>query len=102
MEKWMSVIKQSSCETNIYNLQLQKTVQDFDGKTLTIKAWSVTFGLATIASAFISHRRDCLDGRRRMTPEKCFTSGSKNTHRNGPRIASPHIFHVAFDTFVGI
>jgi hypothetical protein len=41
-------------------------------------------------------------GRWRMAPQKFFTTGSKNTHRNGPRIAPPHIFHVAFRTFVGI
>jgi hypothetical protein len=37
-------------------LQLQKAVEDFDGRVLTIKAWSVSFGLATIAGAFLSHR----------------------------------------------
>lgn len=33
-------------------LQLQKTVEDFDSRSLTIKAWSVTFSLAAIGIAF--------------------------------------------------
>lgn len=33
---------------------LQKTIEDFDGRALTIKAWSVTFGLASLVSAFAS------------------------------------------------
>jgi len=37
-------------------LQLQKTIEDFDARALTIKAWSVSFGLASIAGAFASHR----------------------------------------------
>ncbi|MCX2546556.1 hypothetical protein [Pseudomonas sp. COW5] len=36
-------------------LHLQKTIEDFDSRALTIKAWSVTFGLASIAGAFASH-----------------------------------------------
>jgi hypothetical protein len=36
-------------------LHIQKTIEDFDSRTLTIKAWSVTFGLVAIASAFASH-----------------------------------------------
>lgn len=36
-------------------LQLQKTIEEFDSRALTIKAWSVTFGLAAIAGAFASH-----------------------------------------------
>jgi len=39
-------------------LQLQKIIEDLDGRVLTIKAWSVSFGLATVAGAFISHRRE--------------------------------------------
>lgn len=35
-------------------LQLQKTIEDFDGRILTIKAWSVTFGMAALAGAFAS------------------------------------------------
>ena len=34
--------------------QLQKTIEDFDGRVLTIKAWSVTFGLASVVGAFVS------------------------------------------------
>ena len=37
-------------------LHLQKTIEDFDARALTIKAWSVTFGLASIAGAFASHK----------------------------------------------
>ncbi len=36
-------------------LHLQKTIEDFDSRALTIKAWSVTFGLVAIAGAFASH-----------------------------------------------
>jgi hypothetical protein len=36
-------------------LHLQKTIEDFDGRALTIKAWSVTFGLVAVAGAFASH-----------------------------------------------
>lgn len=36
-------------------LHLQKTIEDFDSRALTIKAWSVTFGLVSIAGAFASH-----------------------------------------------
>src|SRR5262245_12317816 len=35
-------------------LHLQKTIEDFDGRALTIKAWSVTFGLAALVGAFAS------------------------------------------------
>lgn len=34
---------------------LQKTVEEFDGKALTIKAWSVTFSMAVLVGAFTSH-----------------------------------------------
>jgi hypothetical protein len=33
---------------------LQKTVEEFDSKAITIKAWSVTFGLVAIVGAFTS------------------------------------------------
>ena len=33
---------------------LQKTVEDFDGKALTIKTWSVTFSMAVLVGAFTS------------------------------------------------
>lgn len=36
-------------------LQLQKTIEDFDARALTIKAWSITFSLVAVASAFVSH-----------------------------------------------
>lgn len=36
-------------------LHLQKTIEDFDSRALTIKAWSVTFSLVAIAGAFASH-----------------------------------------------
>jgi hypothetical protein len=35
-------------------LHLQKTIEDFDAKALTIKTWSVSFGFAAIAGAFAS------------------------------------------------
>lgn len=34
---------------------LQRTIEDFDGRALFIKAWSVTFGLVAIVGAFASH-----------------------------------------------
>ncbi|GAB2510917.1 hypothetical protein GCM10027084_27590 [Pseudoxanthomonas sangjuensis] len=34
---------------------VQKVIEDFDSRALTIKAWSVTFSLAAIASALASH-----------------------------------------------
>ena len=37
-------------------LHLQKTVEDFDSKALTIKAWSITFSLTVIGGAFVSHK----------------------------------------------
>ena len=33
-------------------LQMQKAVEDFDGRALTIKAWSVTFGAAGLTVAY--------------------------------------------------
>lgn len=36
-------------------LQLQKVIEDFDGRIVTIKAWSVTFSLVALAGAFASH-----------------------------------------------
>lgn len=36
-------------------LHLQKTIEDFDGKAMTIKAWSVTFSLSVVVGAFASH-----------------------------------------------
>jgi hypothetical protein len=35
-------------------LYLQKVIEDFDARTITIKAWSVSFSLATFAAAFAS------------------------------------------------
>ena len=36
-------------------LHLQKTIEDFDAKAMTIKAWSVTFSFSVIVGAFASH-----------------------------------------------
>jgi len=36
-------------------LQLQKTIEDFDSRALTIKAWSVSFSLVAVAGAFVSN-----------------------------------------------
>jgi hypothetical protein len=36
-------------------LQIQKTLEDFDGRAITIKAWSVSFSLVAIGGAFASH-----------------------------------------------
>ena len=33
---------------------LQKTIEDFDARAITIKAWSVSFGLASLVGAFAS------------------------------------------------
>jgi hypothetical protein len=30
-------------------------MEDFDGRTLTIKAWSITFGLVAVSGAFATH-----------------------------------------------
>jgi hypothetical protein len=36
-------------------LHLQKSIEDFDGKAMTIKAWSVTFSFSVVVGAFASH-----------------------------------------------
>jgi hypothetical protein len=36
-------------------LHLQKVIEDFDGRAVTIKAWSITFSLVVIVGAFASH-----------------------------------------------
>jgi len=36
--------------------QLQKVVEDMDGRAVTVKAWSVSFSLVAIAGAFASTR----------------------------------------------
>jgi hypothetical protein len=36
-------------------LQLQKVIEDFDGRAITIKAWSITFSLVAIVGAFATH-----------------------------------------------
>lgn len=36
-------------------LHIQKTIEDFDTRALTIKAWSITFGLVAITGAFVSN-----------------------------------------------
>lgn len=38
-------------------LHVQKTIEDFDARALTIKAWSITFSFVAIAGAFASHSR---------------------------------------------
>jgi hypothetical protein len=37
-------------------LHVQKTIQDFDARALTIKAWSVTFAFVALIAAFTSHK----------------------------------------------
>ncbi|MBG6202699.1 hypothetical protein IWQ48_003846 [Labrenzia sp. EL_13] len=37
-------------------LQLQKTVEEFDGKALTIKAWSVTLSAAGLVAAYVEEK----------------------------------------------
>lgn len=37
-------------------LQLQKTIEEFDGKALTIKAWSVTLSAAGIVTAYVEEK----------------------------------------------
>lgn len=36
-------------------LHIQRAIVDFDARALTIKAWSVSFGLVAIGGAFASH-----------------------------------------------
>jgi len=36
-------------------LHLQNVIEGFDGKAITIKAWSISFSLAALAGAFASH-----------------------------------------------
>ena len=43
----------SALQTEYFHLQ--KTIEDFDGKAMTIKAWSITFSLSVIVGAFASH-----------------------------------------------
>lgn len=43
----------SSLQTEYFHLQ--KTIEDFDSKAMTIKGWSVTFGLSVLVGAFASH-----------------------------------------------
>ena len=40
-------------------LFLQKTVEDFDARALTIKAWSVTFSAAGLGFAYQQHNPSC-------------------------------------------
>lgn len=35
-------------------LHLQKVIEDFDSRAISIKAWSITFSLAAIGGAFVS------------------------------------------------
>ncbi len=41
-------------------LHLQNVIEGFDGRILTIKAWSITFSLVAIGSAFASHAPEVL------------------------------------------
>lgn len=36
-------------------LHLQKVIEDFDARALTIKVWSITFSLVALVGAFASH-----------------------------------------------
>ena len=36
-------------------LHLQNVIEGFDGRAITIKAWSISFSLAALAGAFASH-----------------------------------------------
>ena len=36
-------------------LHLQKVIEDFDGRAVTIKAWSISFSMVALAGAFASH-----------------------------------------------
>ena len=36
-------------------LHLQNVIESFDGRTLTIKAWSITASLGGLSAAFVSH-----------------------------------------------
>jgi hypothetical protein len=36
-------------------LHFQKVIEDFDARLITIKTWSVTFGLIALVGAFVSH-----------------------------------------------
>ena len=41
-------------------LQLQSTIEGFDGRVLTIKAWSVTFSMMALVGAFAAHAAPAL------------------------------------------
>jgi hypothetical protein len=41
-------------------LQLQRTIEEFDGRALTIKAWSVTFSMMALVGAFAAHAAPAL------------------------------------------
>jgi hypothetical protein len=36
-------------------LQLHRSIQEFDGRALTIKAWSISFSLVAVVGAFAAH-----------------------------------------------
>lgn len=36
-------------------LQLQRVIEEFDGRALTIKAWSVTFSMMALVGSFAAH-----------------------------------------------
>jgi hypothetical protein len=41
-------------------LQLQRVIEEFDGRALTIKAWSVTFSMMALVGAFAAHAAPAL------------------------------------------
>ena len=41
-------------------LHIQSTIESFDGRMLTIKAWSVSFSLAAFGGAFAAHASEVL------------------------------------------
>lgn len=41
-------------------LHLQKVIEDFDSRTLTIKTWSISFSCVALISAFVSHAASVL------------------------------------------
>ena len=41
-------------------LHIQSVIEEFDGRMLTIKAWSVSFSLAAFAGAFAAHAAEVL------------------------------------------
>jgi len=36
-------------------LHIQRVIEDFDGRAVTIKAWSISFSMVALAGSFASH-----------------------------------------------